>query len=328
MIIPSIDIQNGRAVQLIGGREQALDAGDPRPIAERFRLAGEIAVVDLDAALSRGSNRGIIRELCRLAPCRVGGGIRDAQSAIKWLEAGASRVVLGTAARPEVLKELPKERVVAALDAFQDDVVVEGWTKKTGRSVIDRMRELEGLAGGFLVTFVELEGRLQGTALERAAAIKATAGDAGLTIAGGITTPEEIAELDALGADAQVGMALYTKRLDLADAIAAPLKSDRPDGLFATVVCDQRGTALGLAWSDRESLRRAVRTRRGVYRSRSRGLWVKGETSGCFQDLLRVDLDCDRDAIRFLVRQHGSGFCHKKAWTCWGDPPPEKGAAL
>lgn len=319
MIVPSIDIQAGSAVQLIGGRKKVLDAGDPRPIAERFRLAGEIAVVDLDAACSRGSNCEVIRELCRLAPCRVGGGIRDIQSAVEWLEAGAARVVLGTAARPEVLKELPRERVVAALDALEDDVLVEGWTRKTGRSVIERMRELEGLAGGFLVTFVELEGRLSGTALERVAAIKSAAGDAGLTIAGGITTPDEIAALDALGSDAQVGMALYTGRLDLADAIAAPLKSDRPDGLFATVVCDRRGTALGLAWSDRESLRRAVETRRGVYRSRSRGLWVKGETSGCTQDLLRIDLDCDRDALRFLVRQHGSGFCHKKTWTCWGD---------
>ena len=329
MIVPSIDIQNGNAVQLIGGKEKALDAGDPRPIAERFRLAGEIAVVDLDAALSRssGSNTGIIRELCRLAPCRVGGGIRDAKSAIKWLEAGAARVVLGTAARPDVLKELPKERVVVALDAYDGDVVVEGWTRKTGRSVIERMQELEGLVGGFLVTFVELEGRLRGTALDRVAEIKSAAKEAGLTVAGGITTPEEIATLDALGADAQVGMALYTEKLDLSDAIAAPLKSDRQDGLFATVVCDERGTALGLAWSDRDSLRQAIRTRRGVYRSRSRGLWVKGETSGCSQDLLRVDLDCDRDAIRFTVRQHGSGFCHKRTWTCWGDPRPRGGAA-
>lgn len=319
MIVPSIDIQNGNAVQLIGGKQQALDAGDPRPIAERFRLAGEIAVIDLDAALAKGANAGIIRELCRLAPCRVGGGIRDVKSAVEWLEAGAARVILGTAARPDVLKQLPKERVVAALDACDGDVVVDGWTRKTGRSVIERMQELEGLAGGFLVTFVELEGRLQGTALERVAEIKSAARGADLTIAGGITTPAEIAELDALGADAQVGMALYTGKMDLADAIAAPLKSDRPDGLFATVVCDERGTALGLAWSDLDSLRQAVETRRGVYRSRSRGLWVKGETSGCQQDLLRVDLDCDRDAMRFLVRQHGSGFCHKNTWTCWGD---------
>jgi phosphoribosyl-ATP pyrophosphohydrolase len=105
----------------------------------------------------------------------------------------------------------------------------------------------------------------------------------------------------------------------LAEAIAAPLKSDRPDGLWPTVVADERGVALGLAWSDRESLRVAVQRRVGVYHSRSRGLWVKGETSGATQELLRIDLDCDRDALRFTVRQHGAGFCHHDTWTCWGD---------
>jgi phosphoribosyl-ATP pyrophosphohydrolase len=114
-------------------------------------------------------------------------------------------------------------------------------------------------------------------------------------------------------------MALYTGRLDLADAFAAPLNSDRPDGLWATVVADEHGRALGLAWSDAESLREAIRTRRGVYRSRTRGLWVKGESGGATQDLLRVDADCDRDALRFVVRQRGAGFCHEDTWTCWGE---------
>jgi phosphoribosyl-ATP pyrophosphohydrolase len=107
--------------------------------------------------------------------------------------------------------------------------------------------------------------------------------------------------------------------MDLADAIAAPLTSDRPDGLWPTVVADELGVALGLAYSNAESLREAVKTRRGVYHSRSRGLWIKGESSGATQDLLRVDLDCDRDALRFTVRQHGSGFCHRGAQTCWGE---------
>ena len=78
------------------------------------------------------------------------------------------------------------------------------------------------------------------------------------------------------------------------------------------------GVALGLAYSSADSLRKAVEDRRGVYQSRSRGLWVKGETSGSIQQLLRVDLDCDRDALRFVVRQEGSGFCHRGSWSCWG----------
>ena len=321
MIVPSIDLMGGSTVQLVGGKEKKLDAGDPRPIAAAMRLAGEIAVVDLDAALGQGSNEALVRELCSVASIRVGGGIRTAECALEWLDAGAEKVVLGTAAVPEVLRRLPPERVVAALDAVDGEVVVHGWRTRTGRGVAERMRELDGLVGGYLVTFVEREGRLGGTALERVEELVDAAGAARVTIAGGVTTAEEIAALDRMGADAQVGMALYTGRLDLGDAIAAPLRSDRPDGLFATVVTDERGTALGLAWSNAESLREAVRTRRGVYHSRKRGLWVKGQTSGATQELLRVDLDCDRDALRFVVRQD-DGFCHTGARTCWG---PDRG---
>ncbi len=319
MIVPSIDLMNGRAVQLIGGKEQALDAGDPFPIAERFALAGPIAVVDLDAALGQGDNTEIIRELCRRYPCRVGGGIRDAERAIRWLDDGADCVVLGTAATPEVLSRLPRERVVAALDAVHGEVVVDGWRSRTGAGVLERLAELRELAGGFLVTCVEREGRMQGFDRELTGKLVDAAGDSRLTVAGGITTAADIAELDALGVDAQVGMALYRGKLPLADGLVAPMRSDRPDGLWPTVVVDERGEALGLCWSDAESVRAAVETRRGVYRSRSRGLWVKGETSGARQELLRVDLDCDRDALRFTVRQLGAGFCHRDTRSCWGE---------
>jgi phosphoribosyl-ATP pyrophosphohydrolase len=319
MIIPSIDIMDGRAVQLVGGREKVIDAGDPRPLAETFALAGDVAVVDLDAALGRGSNTDLIRDLLHRAPCRVGGGIRDPQTALDWLDAGAVAVVLGTAARPEVLCQLPRQRVIAALDAEHGEVVVEGWRRPTGAKVRERIAELDELVAGFLVTFVEREGRLQGTAMDEAAELARLTGKGRVTIAGGITTVEDIAALDRMGADAQVGMALYSGRLTLGDALAAPLTSDRPDGLWPTVVCDERGTALGLAYSSRESLDEALRTRRGVYQSRRRGLWKKGETSGDIQQLLRVSADCDRDTLRFTVRQHGRGFCHLEQATCFGD---------
>src|SRR5438093_6741970 len=139
MILPSIDILDGHAVQLVGGQRKVVDAGDPRLVAERFRCAPEIAVVDLDAALGQGSNAPLVRELLRLGRCRVGGGIRDAASAVAWLDAGARRVVLGTAAVPEVLERLPPERVVAALDAIDGEVVVDGWRLRTGRGVVERM---------------------------------------------------------------------------------------------------------------------------------------------------------------------------------------------
>ncbi len=319
MIIPSIDIMDGHAVQLVGGKEKKLDAGDPRPLMERFRLAGDVAVIDLDAALGNGSNADLIRELCAMGRVRVGGGIRDVDAAIEWLDAGADKIILGTAARPEILRELPPERVIVALDAVDGEVVVEGWQTKTGRGVIERMAELDGLCGGFMVTFVEREGRLAGTDLERVEQLVEAAAGAHLTVAGGVSTVDEIAQLHKLGVDAQVGMALYTDKIHLADAIAAPLSSDRPDGLFPTVVCDEYGKALGLAYSSRESLREAVDHQQGVYQSRKRGLWHKGKTSGAVQDLLSIDLDCDADAIRFRVHQHGPGFCHRDTRTCWGE---------
>lgn len=319
MLIPSIDLRGGQAVQLVQGKRLAIEAGDPRPLLEKFSRVGEVAVIDLDAALGTGDNCELIRELVTMAPCRVGGGIRDARTAIEWLDAGATKVILGTAAVREVLRELPRERVIAALDALHDEVVIEGWTRGTGRTVRDRLDEIRDLVGGLLVTFVEREGRMAGFDPDRVPPLLAAARGLDVTVAGGVTTLDELAALDRLGADAQVGMAIYSGAMDLADAFAAPLKSDRPDGLWPTVVCDEGGRALGLAYSNAESLRAAVDEGRGIYWSRRRGLWRKGETSGAVQDLLRVEADCDRDALRFVVRQRGGGFCHRGTRGCWGE---------
>lgn len=319
MIVPSIDIMNGEAVQLVGGRRLEIRAGDPMAIAERWSPAGELAVIDLDAAMGQGDNRGLVLELVRRFRCRVGGGIRSLETALDWLDAGAQKIILGTAANPELLAELPRARVIVALDAVDGEVVVEGWKTSTGRRQEEALVELRDFAGGFLVTFVEKEGRQAGTDMEAAGRLIELAGESRVTVAGGISTADEIARLDELGADAQVGMALYRGDLELAEALAAPLRSDRPDGLWPTVVCDTSGIALGLAYSSLESLRQALAERHGVYQSRSRGLWVKGESSGNTQELLRVDVDCDRDTLRFTVRQRGEGFCHRQTETCWGD---------
>jgi len=319
MIVPSIDLMDGRAVQLVGGRGQPVETADPFEMAERFAVVGEIAVIDLDAALGKGSNADIVRELVRRYPCRYGGGIRTAEGALGWLDAGARRVILGTAATPDILTELPRDRVIAALDGVDGEVVVRGWTERTGTTILDCLTELNDLVGGFLVTFVEREGRLGGIDAEACRRVVAASGSARVTLAGGVTTAAEIATLDEMGADAQVGMAIYTGRLGVAEAFASPLVSDRPDELWPTVVCDEQGVALGLVYSSAESLTAAIDERRGVYWSRSRNeLWRKGETSGAVQQLLLVEADCDRDALRFTVRQAGSGFCHLDTRSCWG----------
>jgi phosphoribosyl-AMP cyclohydrolase / phosphoribosyl-ATP pyrophosphohydrolase len=318
MIVPSIDIMGGRAVQLRHGREFVLDGGDPLERLEEFSVAGEVAVVDLDAALGRGSNAGLIRQLVRRAPCRVGGGIRDIDSARRWMDAGATQVMIGTAATPELCGSLPRERVIAAVDAERNEVVVDGWRTRTGVPVLERVQTLAPLVGGFLFTQVEREGAMAGFDLDAVLAVVRAADSARVTAAGGITSASEIAALDQIGADAQVGMALYTGGLALGEAVAAPLSKPLSGDIWPTVVCDESGRTLGLVWSTRESLARAVAERRGIYWSRSRqAIWEKGATSGNSQQLVRVDLDCDRDALRFTVRQQGAGFCHLNRRSCW-----------
>lgn len=320
MLIPPIDLMGGEAVQLIGGKERALTAGDPRPLARKFGRVGEIAVVDLDAALGTGSNASVMKDLLSLAPCRVGGGIRSVEVAIEWLDAGATKVVLGTAATPEVLSQLPKDRVVVALDSFEGEVVTHGWTKGTGTRVEDKLAELSEYAGGFLLTFVEREGRMTGADPDTMRRWLDAAGEARVTFAGGISSADEIGEIHALGADAQVGMALYTDEFTLGEAVAATLTSDRSDGLWPTIPTNERGQTLGLAYSNLESLSASIETGQVHYWSRSRNeLWAKGATSGATQELLSLQSDCDDDALRFTVSQGGRGFCHLEQTSCFGD---------
>ena len=282
MILPSIDLMGGQAVQLIGGEAKAIEAGDPRPIAERFARVGEIAVIDLDAALGQGDNRALIEELIKLAPCRVGGGIRDRAAAERWLECGATKVILGTAAVPEILGALPRDRVMAALDAKDGEVVVHGWKTRTGVQVEERLDELKELVGGFLLTFVEREGRMVGMDLERVRSLVERAVPARVTVAGGIQSAEEVAAVDRLGADAQVGMALYTGKLALASVLVAMMDGPSP---WSMVCVDENGVDKAGGSVDSIALERALET--GTYEG---------------QQLVRAEVVASRDALRLTVR--------------------------
>ncbi|KAL5120413.1 trifunctional histidinol dehydrogenase [Pleosporales sp. CAS-2024a] len=107
--------------------------------------------------------------------------------------------------------------------------------------------------------------------------------------------------------------------ISVAKLVMANATSDRPDGLYTTLVTDERGIALGLVYSSEESVAESLRTGRGVYQSRKRGLWYKGESSGDVQELVSMSFDCDNDCLQFVVKQKGRGFCHLATPTCFGD---------
>ncbi len=320
MIVCSIDLMGGKAVQLERGERLILEREDVLALAERFGRLGDIAVIDLDAALGQGENQALIERLCKVARCRVGGGIRDVERARRYLRAGAQAVILGTAAAPEFLRRLPRERTIVALDARADRVVTHGWRATSEQTPLERARELEPYCGGFLYTDVEREGMLGGFDADFAGRLR-EAVTLPLTVAGGIRTASEVIELDGRGIDAQVGMAVYTRRIDPVEVVLDTVRFG-PGGLAPTIVCDAAsGRVRMLAYSNRESLALALRDGSGTYWSRSRrALWRKGATSGNVQRLVRAEVDCDRDALTFYVRQRGP-TCHQGTDNCFERPP-------
>jgi len=326
MLIPSIDIANGKAVQLREGRELVLTSDrDPRELAREFGRLGEIAVIDLDAAMGMGDNLLLVEDLCRIASCRVGGGIRDIERARRLLKAGARTLIIGTRATPEFLEQLPVGRVMVALDARGDTVVTDGWTTASEESPLARARRLERYVSGFLYTIVEREGTEAGVDRDRIRAL-AEHISVPLTAAGGITTTEEVAELDRMGVDAQVGMAIYKGGLRPAECLAAVVAFGQDDASVPTIVQDARdGRVLMVARSTAETLMESAETGAVILWSRRRGRWRKGEESGNTQELIRVEVDCDRDALLFHVVPSGPS-CHTGAESCFGERPFSFGA--
>ncbi|MHC5037535.1 MAG: phosphoribosyl-ATP diphosphatase [Planctomycetota bacterium] len=317
MIVPSIDIMDGKAVQLRRGREHVLTAErDPHTLAREFNRFGEVAVIDLDAALGRGNNRGLIRRICRSAEVRVGGGIRNEEHGRDLLRAGASRIIVGTSADPNLLRAFPSDKIIVALDHVDERVLDRGWTRDTGENLFDRASRLAPFCGGFLCTFVKDEGGMEGmdpgsvlTMQERL--------ERPVTVAGGIASTEEVIRYSRQDLDVQVGMALYTGEVDPVDAVVGAVDFEKSP-LVPTVVQDECGQVLMLAYSSEASLRTALRTGKGVYFSRSKGeIWEKGKSSGCTQNLISCRVDCDRDALLFKVRQAGKA-CHKETYSCFG----------
>ncbi len=226
MIIPCIDLMDGKVVQLVQGREKALEGAPPLEMLERFNGFPVIQVIDLDAALGKGENNTIVELLASRARIRAGGGVRTPERAKKLLDCGAEKVIVGTSAFTKtgvnrallgsIAEEVGAEKILVALDSKGGRIVVKGWTESLEISAEEILTELEPYCGGYLCTYVDKEGMLQGTDLAWFRRLRA-ATRREITGAGGITTIEEIRELLSLDIHAALGMAIYTGRLDLGE---------------------------------------------------------------------------------------------------------------
>ena len=226
MIIPCIDLMDGKVVQLVQGRDKALEVSGPLVMLEKFQAFPEIQVIDLDAAIGRGSNDDLVRLVASRAVSRVGGGVRSVERAKMLIEQGAHKVIVGTAAfeasgvNQDFLHALGnaigRERLIVALDSKDGQIVVKGWRESTGLRAEQVLAQLEPYCSGVLCTYVDKEGMMQGTDLDWFRRLR-SATNIEITAAGGITTLDEVRALLAMNVHAALGMAIYTGRLDLTD---------------------------------------------------------------------------------------------------------------
>jgi phosphoribosylformimino-5-aminoimidazole carboxamide ribonucleotide (ProFAR) isomerase len=217
---------DGTVVQLVQGREKALEGDSPEAMLRKFAAFPEIQVIDLDAAMGRGANDALVEMLASRAVIRAGGGVRTIERAQALLKQGAHRIIVGTSAfsadgpnypfLEQLNKAIGREKIILALDSKDGRIVVKGWQEATRFTAEEVIGRLSPYCGGFLCTYVDKEGMMQGTDLNWFARLRA-ATDLEITAAGGITTMEDIRALDALQIHSAVGMAIYTGRLDLAE---------------------------------------------------------------------------------------------------------------
>jgi phosphoribosylformimino-5-aminoimidazole carboxamide ribotide isomerase len=222
MLIPAIDLKGGKVVQLIQGERLAIETTDLDYWIERFSDFPRVNVIDLDAAMNLGSNDLLVREICGRLPSQVGGGVRSPERALELCRIGAQKIIVGSALFKDGRADIDNakrfsdavgiERIIGAVDSKGGRVVTHGWKSATATTAVEAVRALEPYCGEFLYTHVDHEGLMKGTDIAAIRNVRA-ATRRRLIAAGGVTTQAEVDELDALGIDAVVGMAIYTGTL-------------------------------------------------------------------------------------------------------------------
>jgi phosphoribosylformimino-5-aminoimidazole carboxamide ribotide isomerase len=224
VLIPSIDLQGGRIVQLVQGERLAVATDDVDGWVRKFERFPKVQLIDLDAAKNAGDNGVLVASICTRLPCRVGGGVRTVDRAAALLDGGAQKVIVGSSlfrgGRPDLafadtlMKRVGAERLIAAVDARDGQVVIDGWRTRLPITPVEAVRLLEPFFGEFLFTNVDVEGLMQGINRGAIDAVRqATARD--VTAAGGVTSQEDVDWLSGIGVDAVAGMAIYTGRLEI-----------------------------------------------------------------------------------------------------------------
>jgi phosphoribosylformimino-5-aminoimidazole carboxamide ribotide isomerase len=219
MLIPSIDLMEGKVVQLVQGSRKALEFDNIQQWIDRFARYPLVQVIDLDAAMGRGNNHHLVREIARQIPCQIGGGIRSIESARATLDLGAQRVILGSSLisrgtinvsfAADLSLQLGPDKLVFAVDSRGGYISIKGWQESTPIKAADMIRALDPFCSAFLYTNIDTEGLLQGIPLDLIRELR-QATSRTLIAAGGIRSQDEVHALHAMGVDAVVGMAIYT----------------------------------------------------------------------------------------------------------------------
>ena len=347
MVISSIDLKNGKVVQLKNGKELVLERDDADALIKEFDRYGEVAVIDLDAALGnvvqegklRGTtaNTNLLKSLLRKGNVRVGGGIRDVKKAKELISLGAEKVIIGSAAwataeqkaageilnRPfldELTAAIGRQRIIISVDAINGEIAVKGWTETAGIPLLDGAKAAEQYASELLFTCVEKEGCMQGTDIEAAKKLR-EAVKCRIVVAGGVSTLQEVVALEKLGCDVQLGMALYTEKVSLKESFIECLNWEKAQetsaGLIPVIAQSTSGEVLMMGYANREAFNKTFSSGKLTFWSRTRNvLWTKGESSGNYLEVIRLRADCDRDTILATVIPHGP-VCHTGSWTCF-----------
>ena len=222
MLIPSIDLMGGKIVQLVQGERKALEFENFDYWVERFLPYPMVQLIDLDAAMGKGSNEPLVQQFCERLPCQVGGGIRSVEAVHRMFRAGAKKVIVGSAllkdggvnleAAQEFAHAAAAARLIFAVDSRGGKVSIHGWKKETNLTPEAMIRQTEAYCGGFLYTHIDTEGLMKGIPMDVVRQLRAVT-ERKLIAAGGIRSMEEVDQLHAMGVDAVVGMALYTGAL-------------------------------------------------------------------------------------------------------------------